>query len=234
MMSEELQAREPMRIVPGMKKSLCFLLFLLVAAPAFAQQSGQQFGILLGGVKRLYSGRDRLDASENTAGVNETLPIDRFRLTSGAREVFYAVQIEPATLFKIQAGQWTTDVGIVQSGLDHKTKQPIGTGASAETHLPTRGTIQHVDGIVDYRFSEPFGTTGLFAGLGLYRWQQSGSPDAVHSVPTSTNYGYVFGVNGEFPMTRRYAVMVEGAYHWINMDSPVRYVSVMGGLRIAF
>ena len=219
-----------MRIVTAMKKSALFLLFVLVAAPAFAQ-TGQQFGILLGGAKRLYSSRDRLDASDNTAGLNETLPIDRFRLTSGAREVFYAVQIEPATLFKIQAGQWNTDVGIVQSGKDHKTGATIGNG---ETHLPRSGTVQHVDGIVDYRFTEPFGTTGLFAGLGLYRWSASGTADAVHDVPTETNYGYVFGVNGEFPITRRYAFMVEGAYHWVNMSSPVRYVTVMGGVRVAF
>ena len=229
-MSEELNRPKAMRIVAAMKKPACFLLFLLFAAPAFAQ-TGQQFGILLGGVKRLYSGRDKLDATDNTAGVNENLPIDRFRLTSGAREVFYAVQIEPATLFKIQAGQWNSDVGIVQSGKDHKTGAVIGDG---QTHLPTSGTVQHVDGIVDYRFSEPFGSTGLFAGFGLYRWSASGTSDAVHDVPTETNYGYVFGVNGEFPMTKRYAIMVEGAYHWINMSSPVRYVSVMGGLRVAF
>lgn len=225
-MSEELQARKAMRIVPAMRKSLCFLLFLLVAAPAFAQ-SGQQFGILLGGVKRLYSGHDK----QAEAGTNENLPIDRFRLTHGAREVFYAVQIEPATLFKIQAGQWNTDVGIVQSGKDKKGVPIPGE----DVKFPRAGTVQHVDGIIDYRFTEPFGTTGLFAGIGLYRWSASGAPpDAIHDVPTETNYGYTFGVNGEFPMTRRYAFMVEGAYHWINMSSPVRYVSVMGGLRVAF
>ena len=57
---------------------------------------------------------------------------------------------------------------------------------------------------------------------------------AVHDVPSETNYGYVFGVNGEFPITKRYAFMVEGAYHWINMSSPVRYVTVTGGMRIGF
>ena len=237
-MSEELKEHNPMRIVAAMKKSACFLLFLLFAAPAFAQ-TGQQFGILFGGTKRLYSGRDKLDAADNTAGLNVILPIDRFRVTSGAREVFYAVQIEPATLFKIQAGQWNTDVGIVQSGKDHKTGLPIGNGdcstnAAACTHLPRSGTVRHVDGIVDYRFNELFGTTGLFAGLGLYRWSASGTSDAVHDVPSETNYGYVFGVNGEFPITKRYAFMVEGAYHWINMSSPVRYVTVTGGLRIGF
>ncbi len=229
-MSEELKAREPMRIVAAMKKSALFLLFLLVAAPALAQ-TGQQFGILLGGAKRLYSGRDKLDAQDNTAGVNETLPIDRFRLTHGAREAFYAVQVEPAVLFKVQAGQWNTDVGIVQSSKDHKTEAVIGDG---KTHLPRSGTVQHVDGIVDYRFTEPFGSTGLFAGLGLYRWSAPGTSDAVHDVPTETNYGYVFGVNGEFPLTRRYAFMVEGAYHWVNMSSPVRYVTVTGGIRVGF
>lgn len=222
-----------MRIVQPMKKSAVFLLFLFVAAPALAQ-TGQQFGILIGGTKRLYSSRDKLDAQDNTAGVNETLPIDRYRLTHGVREVFYAVQVEPAVLFKVQAGQWDTDVGIVQSGKDHKTGLPIGDGESAATHLPRSGTVRHADAIIDYRFSEPFGTTGLFAGLGIYRWSASGTSDAVHDVPTATNYGYTFGVNGEFPMSKRYAFMVEGAYHWINMSSPVRYVTLSGGLRVGF
>src|SRR5436190_19130776 len=69
-MSEELKERNPMRIVAAMKKPAYFLLFLLVAAPAFAQ-TGQQFGILFGGAKRLYSGRDR----DKVPG----LPSDRFR-----------------------------------------------------------------------------------------------------------------------------------------------------------
>ena len=231
---EELQARKPMRIVPAMKKPACFLLFLLLAAPAFAQN--QEFGIFLGGVKRLYSGHDKeaAQAQNNKAGIDVSLPIDRFRLTSGAREVYYAVQIEPATWFRIQGGQWSTDVGVVQSGLElSKPGHPPIEGT--DTKFPVSGTIQHVDGIVDYRFSEPYGTTGLFGGLGLYRWSASNpSGNPVYDVPTETNYGYVVGVHGQFPMTKRYAVMVEGAYHWINMSSPVRYVSVMGGLRMAF
>lgn len=229
-MSEELKGLHPMGIVAAMRKASCFLLFLLIAAPAFAQ-SGQQFGILFGGAKRLYSGHDKNATTTNADGVTyESLPIDRFRLTHGVREVFYAVQIEPSTLFKIQAGQWNTDVGIVQAGLDKD-----GKPNHSPVKLPTAGTVQHVDGMVDYRFSEPFGSTGVFVGLGLYRWSASAdATDTVHNVPTETNYGYVFGVNGEFPMTRRYAFMVEGAYHWVNMSSPVRYVTVTGGVRVGF
>lgn len=211
-MSEELIRWKGVRIVAAMRKPACFLLFLLLAAPAFAQ-TGQQFGILFGGAKRLYSGADRDKFPD--------LPGDRFRFSHGVREVFYGVQVEPAMIFKVQAGQWDTDVGVVQ--------------ANPSLH-PRAGHVEHVDGIVDYRFSEPFGTTGLFAGLGLYRWNAPAANTAAgeSDIPTQSNYGYEFGVNGEFPLTRRYAVMVEGAYHWINMPSPVRYVTVTGGLRIGF
>jgi len=230
-MSEELQARKPMRIVPAMRKSFCFLLFLLAAAPAFAQT--QQFGVLLGGTKRLYSGHDKLATTDNTANVTfPDLPIDRYRFAHGVREVFYAVQVEPAVLFKVQAGQWDTDVGVVESGFDRHTKPPTKV---SDPSMPVSGTVEHADGIVDYRFTEPYGSTGIFAGLGLYRWSANNAPpDQYHNVKDATNYGYTFGVNGEFPMSRRYAFMVEGAYHWINMSSPVRYVTITGGLRAAF
>jgi hypothetical protein len=193
-----------------MKKSAVLLLFFLVAAPAFAQ-TGEQFGILLGGAKRLYSGRDRDKFPD--------LPSDRFRLSHGVREAFFAVQVEPAVLFKIQGGQWDTDVGIVQADPAMK---------------PRSGHVEHVDGIIDYKFTEPFGTTGLFAGLGLYRWSAPAPAAGETDIATETNYGYVFGVNGEFPMTKRYAFMVEGAYHWVNMPSPVRYVTLTGGIRVGF
>lgn len=209
-MIEELNRSRAMRIVAAMRKPACFLLFLLLAAPAFAQ-TGQQFGVLFGGAKRLYSGRDRDKFPD--------LQPDKFRLTHGVREIFYGVQIEPATMFKIQAGQWSTDVGVVQADPPLK---------------PRPGHVEHVNGVVDYRFSEPFGTTGLFAGFGLYRWSAPTAQANETDIQAATNYGWVAGVNGEFPMTKRYAFMVEGAYHWINMSSPVRYVTLTGGLRFGF
>ncbi len=230
-MSEELKGRKAMRIVAAMKKSAVFLLFFLVAAPAFAQ-TGQQFGILLGGVKRMYSSHDRRAGvpENNVAGVDQDLPINGFHLTHGAHEAFYAVQVESSTWFKIQAGEWNTDVGIVRSGKD---KDGNPTGESAK--FPVSGKVRHADAIVDYRFTEAYGSTGIFGGIGFYRWSPSGpAPDAAHDVPTQSQFGYTFGINGEFPMTKRYAFMLEGAYHWINMSSPVRYVTVMGGVRVGF
>ena len=39
--------------------------------------------------------------------------------------------------------------------------------------------VEHVDALIDYRFSEAFGSTGLFAGVGLYRQRASLSDLAV-------------------------------------------------------
>jgi hypothetical protein len=191
-----------------MKKPAVFLLFLLVAAPAMAQ-TGQQFGILLGGVKRMYSGRDNNKFSDLSSSFE----------THGVREVFFAIPLESSMLFKIQGGKWDTDVGVVQ--------------ADPPMH-PRRGHVEHIDGIVDYKFSEPFGTTGIFGGLGWYRWSAPDAAAGETDIPKDSSFGYTFGINGEFPVTKRYAVMVEGAYHWINMSSPVRYVTITGGLRIGF
>jgi len=219
-----------------MKKPAFFLLFFLVAAPAFAQ-TGQQFGILLGGVKRMYSGHDRNAGQHNADDILQDIPVDRYRLAHGSRELFFAIPVEPSVLFKIQGGEWDTDVGIVQSGFDKEGNRIPNEAVK----LPRKGKVRHVDGIIDYKFTEAFGTTGIFAGLGIYRWSAPPVPAgetaveaAAHEIPTATNYGYTFGVNGEFPMTKRYAFMVEGAYHWINMPSPVRYVTLSGGLRVGF
>jgi hypothetical protein len=90
-----------------------------------------------------------------------------------------------------------------------------------------RKLAQHADGVIEYRFSEPYGYTGLFAGAGIYR-QKTGSRE-------ETDYGVQGGITALFPLNRTYAIAVEGAYHWVNVYHPrPRYVTVGAGLRIAF
>jgi hypothetical protein len=89
------------------------------------------------------------------------------------------------------------------------------------------GEIQHIEANVEYRFSEPFGTTGLFAGIGFYR--QSGDDSE-----STTNYGVNGGVNADFPLSRRYGIVVEGTYHWTSADFQSRYMTVAAGLRVSF
>ncbi len=206
-----------MRIVPRMIRLFSILaLTFLVSASAFGASS--EFGILLGGSKRLISDQDE----EAGLGVS-----DRFKFNNSVREIYYAVSLEPGTRFKIKAGRITapvafrfvTDNGDLRSDVD-------------------KGTVEHIDGLIDYRFSEAFGSTGLFAGVGLYRQEgdvlDSRLPVAQRGKQTETNYGFSVGVNGDFPMTRRAGVIVEAAYHWINYTYRPRYITLSGGVRFSF
>src|SRR5437016_11763499 len=84
-----------MRIVTAMRNT-AFLLafFLLSAARAVAQTS--QIGFLIGGSKHLIS------HSDQAAGL---AICDNFKFSNSDREVFYAIQLDPGTFFKVRAGQ---------------------------------------------------------------------------------------------------------------------------------
>jgi hypothetical protein len=208
-MSERLNPYNPLRIVATMKKPAFLLAFVLLStAPAFAQN--QQFGILFGGSKRLYSSGDN--------SLNPDLPSDNFKFGSSVKELYYGVMLEEDTMFKIKLGQINGPIG------------PVRAPVVGDNGVPGKGKIEHVEGIIDYRFHESFGQTGLFAGVGLYKADQaSGSGSG-----SDTNYGFSAGVNGDFPLSRRYGVVVEGTYHWINLSYRPRIVTVTGGLRVSF
>jgi hypothetical protein len=201
-----------------MRKHAFLLVCLLAsAAPAVAQTS--EFGITIGGSKRLISRRDQAQG----IGIR-----DNFKFSNSARQIYYGVQIEPGTFFKIRAGQIEAPLAFQYTN---------SANQKARTDIP-KGKVEHVDGIIDYRFSEPYGSTGLFAGVGLYR--QRGTltdpaiPDGQRGNQTETNYGFIGGVNGDFPITRRTGFIVEATYHWINYAYKVRYVTLGGGLRFSF
>jgi hypothetical protein len=197
-----------------MKKLL--LLMLFAATPAFAQTS--ELGVLFGGSKRLIS------HSDQAAGLGIS---DNFKFGNSVREIYYAVQLDPGTNFKIKAGE-------IEGPVAFQYTTATGTARTDSA----KGTVEHVDGIIDYRFSEVFGSTGLFAGVGLYR--QRGTitdpavPVAQQGTQTETNYGFQGGVNGDFPLSRRVGFIAEVAYHWINYHYKPRYVTLTGGFRLSF
>jgi hypothetical protein len=183
-----------MRIVTAMKKTAILLaLFAFSALPAAAQHN--EFGILFGASKAMKS-----DAGNSS-------------FQSGMRELYYGMELEPGTIFRIEVGD-----------LKVNTALPAAGGGFDIDH---NGSVQHADGVIEYRFSEPYGYTGLFAGAGIYR-QKTGSRE-------ETDYGVQGGITALFPLNRTYAIAVEGAYHWVNVYHPrPRYVTVGAGLRIAF
>lgn len=184
-----------------MKNALLIGLLALTALPAAAQFS--EFGILLGGSKRLISSRD----ADQGIGVS-----DNFKFSNSVKELYYSVVLDDYSRFKIKAGQITAPAAF----------QIDNARVDVE-----KAKVEHIDALVDYRFSEPFGSTGLFAGFGLYRQSAADQQD-------ETNYGLSAGINADFPLSRRYGVIVEGAYHWVNFHYRPRYLTLTGGLRISF
>lgn len=222
-MNRQLKRPDRFPIVTAMKKPAWLLVFLLAAAPSVMAQSSQ-FGFLVGGSKRLISQKDQ----EAGRGVS-----DNWKFSNSVKEVYYAIELDPGTFFKIKAGQISAPAAF-----------RVQTGNAASPQIVTarrdleKADIDHVDAIVDYRFSESFGSTGLFAGVGLYR--QHGTFSATSDVlpqdrdARETNYGFSAGVNGDFPLSRRYGVVVEATYHMLNYHYRPRYITATGGLRISF
>ena len=174
------------------RPAIALALFFFGTIPLFAQQTTtSEFGLMIGGSKR-QSGGD--DLTKN------------FSFNNTVKEVYYAVQLEPDTRFKIKAGEMET---------------PVADGGSGHER------VQHVAGIIDYRFSESFGETGLFAGAGMYRQKRADGNDA-------TDYGFQGGINGDFPLTRRFGIVVEGTYHWVHFERTATFITATAGLRISF
>ncbi len=149
------------------------------------------------------------------AGVTRPMKSDagKGEFETGLREFYYGIELEQGTMFRIEVGRMKT-----------KTAFPKGTGAF---DIDENGSIEHASGVVEYRFHEPYGYTGIFAGAGLYRQKTNDRSES--------DYGFQAGLDALFPINRTYAVVVKGAYHWINVYSPrPRYVTLGAGLRFAF
>ncbi len=183
-----------------MKKTLVLLAFLLVAAlPAVAQNN--EAGILIGGAKAM-----------------KTAAAGKSDFQHGFEEISYGMSIDQGTIFKIKLGRMDAKTVFVSKNV---------AGDQVVDLVDTEGQVEYVDAVVEYRFSEPFGSTGLFAGTGLYR--QSGGNRQ------ESDYGFVAGVNGLFPISRSLGITAEGAYHWAHFYSPKpRYATLGVGIRLAF
>jgi hypothetical protein len=180
---------------------------LLSAVPLAAQTT--EFGAMYGGSKRVINGH-------NTAAPGGTIDNPGFSFSNSAVDLYYAVQVDPGTMFKLQAGRIDGPIAIRETAAD-------GTDVRRDVH----GQVQHVEGLIEYRFSEPYGSTGLFAGVGMYHHTANG-------YPSTTDYGFPFGVTADFPITRRYGFIAAVTYHLTNADFRPRYLTVSGGLRLAF
>jgi len=204
-----------------MKKPALLLIVLAFSTlPAFAQiftGPTSEFGVMFGGSKRLASGKETA-ANGQTEEPLAPLRNTGFSFRNSVKEIYYSVAIEPDTRFKLKVGEVDTPISF--------EARPAGATESVR-HNYAEGTIQHAEAIIDYRFTEPYGSTGLFAGVGLYRQTHAGEAD-------ESGYGFSGGVNGDFPITRRVGFVAEATYHRVFFDFKTAIITVTGGLRFSF
>ncbi len=195
------------------RTSLFAALLLLSALPVFAQSN--EFGFVVGGSRLFVDGADKED--------DVVFSDSTFSLSNNSFDLFWATQMDPSTWLRFKVGRIETPVPIAYLGPD--TNDP-----DTEPNVHRRdvdGEVQHAEVNVEYRFSEPYGSTGLFAGVGMYR---QSAPDE----ESTSNFGFNAGVNADFPITRRYGVVLEAAYHWNRTEFQPRYLTFGGGLRVSF
>jgi len=203
-----LNNQKPSRIVPAMKRTL-FLVALIVlsALPAFAQTS--EFGVIVSGSRRFVDGAP--------AEVGVEFIESNFSFSKNAFDIYWKVPVEEDVAVRFKAGRIETPVSFAY--------QVAGNPNTLRKDV--EGEVQHVEVAAEYDFSEIFGSTSIYAGIGLYR--QSGP-----GFETTSDFGASFGVAADFPMTKRYGVVVDGTYHWVRTDFQPRYLTIGAGLRVSF
>ncbi|HEX6083206.1 MAG TPA: outer membrane beta-barrel protein [Thermoanaerobaculia bacterium] len=199
-----------------MKRTL-FLLALLTAGalPALAQDMSE-VGIIVGGSRRFVDGAPH----QNEDDFIES----NFAFGNTSVELFWSIPIEPDLSLKFKGGRLDTQVAI-----PYEVATPTDENPDAVTinRRDVEGEVNHIEALVEYEFDEPFGSSGLFAGLGYYRQSASGEE-------SRSTWGVTAGVNADFPVTRRYGVLLEAAYHWTRDEFDPRFLTVGAGLRISF
>jgi hypothetical protein len=212
-----LKNRNASRIVPAMKRTLFLAALVVVSAlPALAQSN--EFGVIVGGSRRF------VDA-DLAPGDNDYIE-SNFAFGNNSVELYWSMPIEPDLNLRFKGGRIKTQIAVpFEDAPDPRTgAEP---GATVPNRLDVEGQVMHLETDVEYKFREPFGSSGLFAGLGFYRLS---APDE----DSQTTWGAHVGVNADFPITRRYGFKLEAAYHWTAAEFEPRYMTVGGGLRVSF
>lgn len=218
--SVTLKNENPSRIVPAMKRALLLVALVLVgAAPLLAQTN--EFGVLVGGSRRFVRGGGSV---KSITGPAESDWIEsNFSFGNNSVELYWSMPMEPELNLKFKGGFIDTEIAIPYEGPDPDDPDEIIT----LRRDAAEGQVQHIEALVEYKFEEPFGSSGLFAGLGMYRLT---APDEEEQ----TTWGVNVGVNADFPITRRYGVVLEGSYHWTHAEFSQRFLTLGGGFRISF
>jgi hypothetical protein len=205
-----------------MKRTLFLLALIVVSAVPVLAQESNEFGVLIGGSRRFVNGGGSVLSI--TGDAESDWIESNFSFSNNSIELYWSIPIEPDLNLKFKGGRLESEIAIPYFADDPATPEE-------DIKLFRRdvadGQVQHIETLIEYEFDEPFGSSGLFAGLGYYRMSASGEE-------SQSTWGINAGVNADFPITRRYGVVLEGSYHWTRAEFNPRYMTVGGGLRVSF
>lgn len=94
--------------------------------------------------------------------------------------------------------------------------------------FPSDGELRYVTATGEYRLPEDFYLGGLFLGLGFYDLQTD------FGLVDDSALGLTVGVNGEFPLTDRWGIVVEFSGHWADLEDENLWVMGTAGVRFSF
>jgi len=215
-----LKNQNPSRIVPVMKRTLILLVLVAGTLPVFAQNTGNEFGFIVGGSRRFVD-----SSNARSLGNEEDWIESNFSFSNTSYELYWSIPIEPDLNLVFKGGTLQSEIAIPYEEVDPDAEEP-GTIATFRRDVAD-GSVHHIGAVVEYEFDEPFGSSGLFAGLGMYRLTAPGE-DAQQT------WGVHAGVNSDFPLSARYGVVLEGSYHWTKAEFNQRFMTVGAGLRVSF
>ena len=216
----------PSHTLGAMKRAIFLIaLMLTAAAPAFAQSN--EFGILVGASRRFVDG-GLGEPIPNTNPLQRRAFLDNeLSLKNSAVDLYWAIVLDEETRLKFKVGRIEGPVALPVANPNFDADEPQDDEPEF-FRRDVEGEVQHASAVVEYRFDEAYGSTSLFGGLGFYR--QSGDDN----LDSETDWGLQAGVNADFPISRRYGVIMEGTYHWSRGPFSPRYFTLTGGLRFAF
>lgn len=145
-------------------------------------------------------------------GIGGSLDEDEASLTNSSIQLGFSVQPEDQVLIGLRASQ-----------IDFGNELVAGLVNASIDYITLSG---------EYRFTESFYESGLYLGLGFYRFE--GDPATVIAADDESSVGIVLGITGEFLITQKFGFLVELSGHFANLDSIDTIVAGHAGFSFHF
>ena len=150
-----------------MKRTLFLLVLVVLSAMPLIAQESNEFGVIIGGSRRFV---DSAHAKSITGNAKSDWIESNFAFGNNSIELYWSMPIEPDLNLKFKGGRLQSEIAIPYLGDDPLTPEVKDVRLRRDV---ADGQVHHIESVVEYEFDEPFGSSGLFAGLGYYRMSAS-------------------------------------------------------------